>query len=129
MENLPNFGPADRATVFATLGGGLFPLRYCRFMLKQPSRWIFVYWMILVTGVFVIALHGFGETNPFWGERRLWSFRDMGSDIVVMLSVTLIVLGDYSGRKSQNWAMPVAAVGIYFARFMPSGTRWVLSVL
>jgi hypothetical protein len=29
---------------------------------------MFVYWLIVVTGVFTITLHGFGETNPVLGQ-------------------------------------------------------------
>ncbi len=118
METLPNFGLANTATAFATLGAGLFPLLYCRFMLKQPPRWIFVYWMILVTGVFTITLHGFGETNPVWGERWLWGVLDTGSNIVVTWSIALAVLGDYYARKTRNWAIPLATLG------MMAGVAW-----
>ncbi len=118
MENLPNYGLANTATAFATLGGGLFPLLYCRFMLRQPSRWIFVYWMIVITGIFTITLHGFGETNPVWVERWIWAFLDTGSNIVVAWSITLAVLGDYYARKTQNWARPLATLG------MIAGVGW-----
>ncbi len=118
MENLSNFGVANTATAFATLCGGLFPLLYCRFMLKQPPRWTFGYWMILLTGVFTITLHGYGETNPVWGERWFWSFLDTGSNILVTWSIALAVLGDYYRQRTRKWAVPLATAG------MIAGVSW-----
>lgn len=133
MESLPNYGLANTATAFATLGGGLLPLLYCRFMLKQPLRWVFVYWMILVTGIFTITLHGFGETNPVWGERWFWSFLDTGSNIIVTWSIALAVLGDFYGRKTRNWAIPLVTLGMligvgwhYYDRFPGTTSFYII---
>ena len=132
MEQLPNFGLANTTTGFATLFSGIFPLLYCHFMLKQPPRWIFAYWMILITGVFTVTLHGFGETNPVWGARWFWAFLDTGSNIVVTWSVALAILGDYYTPKTRLWAGPLATlamlagVGWHYYDRMPSTERFLV---
>jgi hypothetical protein len=94
MTELPAFGLANTITGFATLFGGLACLVLQRLVHPHPARWRFAYWMIVVTGVFTVTLHGFGETSP-WGPRWFWSFLDTGSNIVVAWSLALAVLGDY----------------------------------
>ena len=110
MENLPNFGLANTVTGFATLFSGMLPLALTYLMHPQPKRWIFVYWTIVVTGVFTVTLHGFGETNPVWGARWFWSFLDTGSNIVVTWAIAYAILGDFFTPQTQRWARPVATI-------------------
>jgi len=113
MEHLPNFGLANTVTGFATLFSGVLPLVLSKLMQRQPGRWIFVYWMIVVTGVFTVTLHGVGETNPVLGARWFWAFLDTGSNIVVTWAITLAILGDFYSRKTQSWARPAATIGMF----------------
>jgi hypothetical protein len=132
VEYLPNYGLANTATSFATLGAGIMPLVLSYLMLRQPARWMFVYWMIVVTGVFTVTLHGYGETNPIWGERWFWAFLDTGSNIVVSWSIALAILGDYYTKATRRWAAPAVTVAMlvgvawhYYDR-MPSTPRQYL---
>ena len=133
MDQLPGYGLANTATAFATLFGGVFPLLFCFLMHRQPLRWVFVYAMIVVTGVFTVTLHGFGQTNPIWGERWFWSFLDTGSNIVVTWAVALAVLGDYYSTKTRRWAVPLATLALivgvawhYYDRLPSTGRIYVI---
>lgn len=110
MEVLPNYGLANTVTGFATLFSGILPLLLTRFMHPQPPRWIFAYWMIVVTGVFTVTLHGFGETNPVWGERWFWAFLDTGSNIVVTWAMAMAIVCDFHERSVRRWAIPALTV-------------------
>jgi hypothetical protein len=129
MQDLPNYGVANTVTGFATLFSGLLPLALSRLMGHQPPRWRFAYWTIVVTGVFTITLHGFGETNPVWGKRWFWAFLDTGSNIVVSWSLALAVLGDYYSKRTRAWAGPaltaamLAGVGWHFYDRLPGTQR------
>lgn len=128
MHDLPAFGLANTVTGFATLGAGCMGLVLTRLVAPQPVRWLFVYWMIVVTGVFTITLHGFGETVSGYGPSWIWSFLDTGSNIVVAWSVALAVVGDYY-RDSRAWARPaltaamLAGVGWHLYDRLPSTER------
>jgi len=95
MDDLPAFGLANTITGFATLMSGIACLVLARMIHPHPPRWRFVYWTIVVTGVFTVTLHGFGETNPVFGPRWFWAFLDTGSNIVVAWAVAVAALGDY----------------------------------
>ncbi len=129
MEDLPNYGLANTVTGFATLFSGILPLVLTRLMGSQPSRWVFAYWMIVVTGVFTVTLHGFGETNPVWGERWFWGFLDTGSNIVVAWAVALAILGDFASAATRRWAIPLLSllmlvgVGWHYYDRMPETVR------
>ena len=92
---LPAFGLANTVTGFATLFAGLLCLALSQLVRPQPARWRFAYWTIVVTGVFTVTLHGFGETVSGFGPRWFWAFLDTGSNIVVTWALALAVLGDY----------------------------------
>lgn len=108
MEELPNYGLANTITGFATLFAGLMPLAFCYLSAMHPARWMRVYWLIVVTGIFTITLHGFGETNPVLGERWFWAFLDTGSNIVVVWGIVLAVLEDLYSPETRRWATPLA---------------------
>ena len=107
MEALPAFGLANTITGFATLFAGCACLILARALHPHPPRWRFAYWMIVLTGVFTITLHGFGETNPVLGPRWFWGFLDTGSNIVVAWALALAVLGDYYGEAAQRRGRPI----------------------
>ncbi len=129
MEQLPNYGLANTVTGFATLFSGLLPLWLTYVMQPQPRRWYFVYWMIALTGVFTITLHGFGETNPVLGARWFWAFLDTGSNIVVAWSIALAILGDFFSARTRMWAVPavtaamIVGVAWHFYDRLPSTER------
>ena len=131
MDALPNFGVANTVTGFATLFSGALPLMLTWLMHPQPRRWVFAYWMIVVTGVFTVTLHGFGETNPIWGERWFWSFLDTGSNIVVTWAMALAIVGDFYGPAIRRWAVPLltllmlVGVGWHFYDRMPGTERFM----
>jgi len=110
METLPNYGLANTITGFATLFSGLLPLCICYLVERHPGRWMFVYWLIVITGIFTITLHGFGETNPMILERWVWSFLDTGSNIVVVWGIVLAVLEDGYSERIRIRARPAATV-------------------
>ena len=118
MDALPNFGLANTMTGFATLFAGVMPLCFCYLVDRHPQRWMLVYWLILITGVFTITLHGFGETNPVLGERWFWGFLDTGSNIVVTWGIVLAVLEDFYSPSTQRWARPLATL------MMVVGVAW-----
>ena len=118
MEALPNFGLANTMTGFATLFAGLMPLCFCYLVDRHPPRWMLVYWLIVITGIFTITLHGFGETNPVLGERWFWAFLDTGSNIVVTWGIVLAVLEDFYSVPTQRWAKPLATI------LMVVGVAW-----
>ena len=129
MDDLPAFGLANTITGFATLFSGLTCLGLCWLVRTQPPRWHFAYWTIVVTGVFTVTLHGYGETNPVLGERWFWAFLDTGSNIVVAWAIAWAVLGDgfpdasrARGRAVLTAAMLVG-VGWHFYDRLPSTER------
>ncbi len=129
MDALPAFGLANTMTGFATLFAGLACLVLARALYPHPARWRFAYWMIVVTGVFTVTLHGFGETRPVWGPPWFWSFLDTGSNIVVAWALGLAILGDYyseaarrRGRVILTLAM-VVGVAWHFVDRLPSTER------
>jgi hypothetical protein len=128
METLPNYGLANTITGFATLFAGLIPLAICTLSERHPPRWMLVYWLIVVTGVFTITLHGYGETNPVLGERWFWAFLDTGSNIVVAWGIARAVLADFYSAKTQKWARPLSTglmlIGVawhFYDRFAVGG--------
>jgi hypothetical protein len=120
METLPAHGLANTVTGFATLFSGALALVLCRLVAPQPARWRFAYWMIVVTGVFTVTLHGFGETVSGFGPRWLWAFLDTGSNIVVAWALALGVLGDYYEAAFVRRAKPLLTLA------MAVGVAWHL---
>lgn len=105
MTDLPAFGLANTTTGFATLLAGITCLLLTRFCGSQPLRWRFAYWMIALTGVFTVTLHGFGETVAGFGPRWTWGILDTGSNIVVAWALALAVVGDFY-RDAARLARP-----------------------
>jgi hypothetical protein len=130
IDTLPNYGLANTATGFCPLFAGISCLVYTWFLHKQPPRWMFAYWMVVITGVFTVTLHGFGETNQVWGPRWFWAFLDTGSNIVVTWAFSLGVIGDYYSKATKRWAWPAATVAMvvgcawHFYDRMPSTERF-----
>jgi hypothetical protein len=112
MEALPAHGLANTITGFATLFSGALALAFCRLVAQQPRRWLFAYWTIVVTGVFTITLHGFGETVAGFGPRWFWGFLDTGSNIVVAWALALGVLGDYYAPAFARRARPLLSAAM-----------------
>jgi hypothetical protein len=132
LPPLPDFGIANTITGFATLFAGVTCLALERLVHRQPARWRFVYWMIVVTGVFTVTLHGFGETVSGFGPPWFWSFLDTGSNIVVAWAIALGVLGDYytppqqrAGRVALTAAMAIG-VAWHFVDRLPGTERHYL---
>lgn len=118
MNELPAFGLANTITGFATLFSGLACLVLARLIRPQPRRWRVAYWLIVVTGVFTVTLHGFGETNPVFGPAWFWRFLDTGSNIVVAWAIALAVLGDYYEEPFRRRATAVLTLA------MAIGVAW-----
>ena len=108
MDTLPNFGLANTITGFATMFAGLLPLAFCYLVDRHPPRWMLVYWLIVITGIFTITLHGFGETNPVLGQRWFWAFLDTGSNIVVAWGIVRACLIEFYSAETQRWAHPLS---------------------
>ena len=120
MDALPAYGLANTITGFATLFSGALALGFCRWVAPQPARWRFAYGTIVVTGVFTVTLHGFGETVPGFGPRWFWAFLDTGSNIVVAWALALGVLGDYYEPAFARLAKPALTLA------MLAGVAWHL---
>src|SRR5689334_83811 len=110
MDHLPAYGLANTTTGFVTFFAGLFPLAVCYLTTRHPPHWMVVYWLITLTGVFTVTLHGFGETNPVFGARWFWAFLDTGSNIIVVWSIVLAVLADFYAGATRLWAAPLATL-------------------
>jgi hypothetical protein len=129
VDSLPAYGLANTITGFATLFSGALALAFCRLVAEQPARWRFAYWTIVVTGVFTITLHGFGETVSGFGPRWFWAFLDTGSNIVVAWALALGVVGDYYDAAFQRRARPLltlamlAGVAWHFIDRLPGAER------
>lgn len=119
VVELPAFGLANTVTGFATLFAGCMCLALTHLTSPQPGRWRFAYWTIVVTGVFTITLHGFGETVSGFGPRWFWAFLDTGSNIVVAWAMALAVVGDYYPREAR-WARALLTLA------MITGVAWHL---
>jgi len=126
MSELPSYGLANTVTGFATLFAGCSCLALSRLVRRQPRHWRFAYWSIVVTGVFTITLHGFGETLGGPGPRWFWSFLDTGSNIVVAWALALAALADYyegTFRRSARAALSalmILGVAWHFYDRLPS---------
>jgi len=129
VDDLPAFGLANTITGFATFFSGCACLVLAWAIHPHPLRWRFAYWMIVVTGVFTVTLHGFGETNPIFGPRWFWGFLDTGSNIVVAWALAMAVLGDYYGASAQRRGRAiltlamVAGIAWHFYDRLPSTSR------
>ena len=82
-EPIYAFGIANTVTDFAMLLAGCLCVTLTRLVHPQPARWRLVYATVVITGIFTITLHGFGETVTDFGPRWLWAYLDTGSNIVV----------------------------------------------
>jgi hypothetical protein len=129
VETLPNYGLANTITGFATLFAGATCLGLCALVRRQPSHWHFAYWMIFLTGIFTVTLHGFGETVTGYGPRWFWAFLDTGSNIIVAWSIALVALADYYdpvSRRTGRVILTLAMLGglvWHFVDRLPSTDR------
>ncbi|MDJ0785612.1 MAG: hypothetical protein QNK05_02320 [Myxococcota bacterium] len=132
MESLPNFGLANATTGFATLFSGMTALLFCALVRRQPPHWERAWWLVVITGVFTVTLHGFGETNPMLLPRWFWSFLDTGSNIVVAWAFAACALADYWPERTRKIgsraiaALMVIGVVWHFVDRMPSTPRTLL---
>lgn len=118
--HLPNFGLANTTTGFATLFVGIACLLLCYLVRKQSKAWHFVWWMVVVTGVLTITLHGFGETVEGFGPRWFWGFLDTGSNIIVTWAIALAVVDDFYSQD----AVKGKHFQILLTAFMLIGVSW-----
>lgn len=94
-EALQGDGLANTMTGFANLFAGCTCLALSRLLRPQPASWRFAYWMVVLSGVATVALHGFGGTVSGYAPRWLGSFLDTGSNVVIAWALALAVLSDY----------------------------------
>ncbi len=133
MDALPNYGLANTVTGFATLFAGATCLGLCWLVQRQPRHWEFAWWMVLVTGVFTVTLHGFGETVSGYGPRWFWAFLDTGSNIVVAWALALAALAEYyrgpavrRGRLLLTLAMLVGVAWHFYDRLPTTERRYLV---
>lgn len=121
MADIPPWALANAVTGFATLFAGLTVLVLTNQIRPQPTRWILVYWSFVLSGIFTITLHTFGEMYGGPGDRRMWGVLDTGSNLVVVWALFVGVLGDYYTATLQRRAGGLAAllVGVTI------GTMWL----
>lgn len=124
MDALPAYGLANTVTGFATLFSGALALLFCHTVAPQPARWRFAYGTIVVTGVFTVTLHGFGETVAGFGPRWFWAFLDTGSNIVVTWALALAVIGDYYTPRFARRARPALTLAMLVGVAWHLYDRW-----
>jgi hypothetical protein len=94
---------ANTVTGFATCLAGIVPMAYCLFIQRQPPRWFFVYFCILLTGLPTVWLHS-DEGN------RFASASDVGSNIFLTWSVLMAVSGDFLQKPTRNYVRAVVTL-------------------
>ena len=119
-SHLPNFGLANTTTGFATLFVGVACLLLCYMVKKQSKAWHFTWWMVVVTGIFTVTLHGFGETVQGFGPRWFWGFLDTGSNIIVTWAVALAIVDDFYKQHPAR----TKQYQILLTAFMLLGVGW-----
>lgn len=79
---------ANTVTGLCTCMAGIMPMLYCLLLHKQPGRWFFVYFCILLTGIPTVWLHS-AEAN------RLAAATDVSSNIFLTWSILMAVAADF----------------------------------
>lgn len=98
MEPISAAQLASTATAFATTLAGLVCLLLVWLMRPQPTRWVWVYVGMLVTGLATIWFHGFGEL-------RLPGLADSFTNLLLAWLTVMAAIGDYyPGRSPARWA-------------------------
>ena len=88
MSDISAADLANTITAFATILSGLVPLALTALTRRQPARWIWVYWAIVITGIATVWNHGFGE--GFWA-----GVADGGTNLLLAWLLQVAVLRDY----------------------------------
>ncbi|HOJ68802.1 MAG TPA: hypothetical protein PK379_03915 [Candidatus Hydrogenedentes bacterium] len=86
---------ANIVTSYCTCLGGILPLLFCRLYRSQPSRWLFAYLCILITGIPTVWLHSM-EGN------RVASFADVGTNILLAWAMIVAASGDFLSPASRT---------------------------
>lgn len=94
---------ANTVTGFATCMAGIVPMIYCLIIARQPPRWFFVYFCILVTGIPTVWLHS-DEANPYAAAA------DVGSNVFLTWSMLMAVSGDFLAPAKRNIFRVVVSV-------------------
>lgn len=84
---------ANTVTSFCTILAGAVTLAFCRLLAPQPTRWVFVYLCLFVTGLPTFGFHGWG-TEPL----RL---ADVGTNLLLAFAIQLAVLGDFYAPRTR----------------------------
>lgn len=98
---------ANTVTGFATCMAGLVPMIYCLIIHRQPPRWFFVYFCILLTGIPTVWLHS-DEGN------RLAAATDVGSNIFLTWALLMAVAGDFM-QPASRFRFRIAATVVDFS--------------
>ena len=103
MEYLHEAHLANIVTSYCTCLAGIMPMLYTLLTRKQPGRWFFVYFCILLTGIPTVWLHTV-EGN------RVASFFDTGSNIFLAWALQIAVSGDFMRRRPRITLLSITTV-------------------
>lgn len=128
---LPPPDLANAVTSFCTIGAGVTTLVLGRWVGRHPSRWMFVYLCLFLTGLPTLGWHGWGTVATDW-THETWRVADVGTNLLLAWALQLAVAGDFHGPRTVRrlaWgsgAVNAAAV-LWMVREAVTGvkTHWI----
>lgn len=94
---------ANIVTSYCTCLAGIMPMLYTLLTRRQPGRWFFAYFCILLTGIPTVWLHS-AEGD------RVASFFDVGSNILLAWAIIIAVSGDFLSSPRRRVLLGVVTV-------------------
>lgn len=93
---------ANTVTAFCTIGAGVVTLLFCRLVAPQPSRWVFVWWCLFLTGIPTFLWHAW-----LWDPLRVL---DVSSNLLLAWALQRAVLGDFYPPATRRRVLGVSTV-------------------
>lgn len=95
---------ANIVTSYCTCLAGILPMLYCLLAGRQPARWFFAYFCILLTGIPTVWMH---SMEGYQGV-RLAAFFDVGSNIFLAWALQVAASGDFMEKRKRRILLGVA---------------------
>ncbi len=92
---------ANAVTAFVTCMAGILPVWFTLILGRQPPRWQFVYWCIVITAIPTVWFHAY-EQN------QVAQAIDTGSNIVLAWAMQIAVTGDFSRPRNRRVLVTVS---------------------